>query len=127
MKLNARKNSIILVVLTLILTIFGCVMVYSASKYSATVQYNDQFFYLKKQITGVIIGLVGMIIVQFINNRVYKKFYWVFYIVGLVFLALVPMLFFFYKGFFKKMELNWIIPAFISSIVLIGYAVAKFL
>ena len=89
MKLNARKNSIILVVLTLILTIFGCVMVYSASKYSATVQYNDQFFYLKKQITGVIIGLVGMIIVQFINNRVYKKFYWVFYIVGLVFLALV--------------------------------------
>ncbi len=43
-----------------------------------------------------------------------------------VFLALVPMLFFFYKGFFKKMELNWIIPAFISSIVLIGYAVAKY-
>lgn len=64
-------------------------MVYSASKYSATVQYNDQFFYLKKQITGVIIGLVGMVIVQFINNKVYKKFYWVFYIVGLVFLALV--------------------------------------
>ena len=43
-----------------------------------------------------------------------------------VFLSLVPMLFFFYKGFFKKMELNWIIPAFISSIVLIGYAVAKY-
>lgn len=43
-----------------------------------------------------------------------------------VFLALVPMLFFFYKGFFKKMELNWIIPAFISSIVLIGYAIAKY-
>ena len=43
-----------------------------------------------------------------------------------IFLALVPMLFFFYKGFFKKMELNWIIPAFISSIILIGYAVAKY-
>lgn len=43
-----------------------------------------------------------------------------------VFLAVVPMLFFFYKGIFKKMELNWIIPAFIASIVLIGYAIAKY-
>ncbi len=43
-----------------------------------------------------------------------------------IFLSLVPLLFFFYKGFFKKMELNWIIPAFISSIVLIGYAISKY-
>lgn len=43
-----------------------------------------------------------------------------------IFLSLVPMLFFFYKGFFQKMELNWIIPAFISSIVLIGYAISQY-
>lgn len=38
----------------------------------------------------------------------------------LVILTLFPMLFFFYKGFFKKMELNWIIPAFLAGAVLIG-------
>jgi cell division protein FtsW len=64
-------------------------MVYSASKYSATVQYNNPFFYLKKQIIGVVIGAVGLVICSFINHRIYKKFYWIFYIVGLVFLILV--------------------------------------
>ncbi len=64
-------------------------MVYSASKYSAFVHYKDSFFYLKKQIIGVVIGLVGLIICSFINHKVYKKFYWIFYIVGIVFLILV--------------------------------------
>lgn len=89
MKKLASKNSVIIFCCTLFLVIFGCVMVYSASKYSATVNYNDQFFYLKKQILGVIIGLVGLIICSFINNKIYKKFYWVFYVVGLIFLAIV--------------------------------------
>lgn len=83
------KNSIIVIACVLALTIFGCVMVFSASKYSATVQYNNPYFYLKKQIIGVVIGLVGMIVCAFVNHKIYKKFYWVFYFVGLVFLALV--------------------------------------
>lgn len=87
--MKQKINSYIILISTLILTIFGCVMVYSASKYSATVQYNDQFFYLKKQIIGVVIGLIGLIICSFINHKIYKKFYWIFYVVGLVFLALV--------------------------------------
>ena len=86
---KTQKNSIIILVCVVILSVFGCVMVYSASKYSATVQYNNQFFYLKKQIIGVIIGIVGLIVCSFINHKIYKKFYWVFYIVGLVFLTLV--------------------------------------
>ena len=84
-----RKNSLIILICTVLLVIFGCVMVYSASKYSASVNYNDQFFYLKKQILGVVIGLVGLIICSFINHNIYKKFYWIFYFVGLVSLAIV--------------------------------------
>lgn len=64
-------------------------MVYSASKYSASVNYGDQFFYLKKQIIGVLIGFIGLTITSFIDNKIYKKFYWAFYIVGAVFLLLV--------------------------------------
>ncbi len=43
----------------------------------------------------------------------------------LVVLTLFPMFFFFYKGFFKKMELNWIIPAFLAGAVLIGIGAAE--
>lgn len=89
MKLKTKKNSIVLIICVILISIFGCVMVYSASKYSATVNYNDQFFYLKKQIIGVVIGLVGLGVCYFINHNIYKKFYWIFYFVGLVFLSLV--------------------------------------
>ena len=89
MKLKTRKNSIIILLCALTLSVFGCVMVYSASKYSAFVQYGNEFFYLKKQIMGVAIGLVGMVACSFINHKIYKKFYWIFYFVGLVFLVLV--------------------------------------
>ncbi len=89
MKLGTRKNSIIIIVCTIALAVFGCVMVYSASKYSATLQYGNQFFYLKKQVIGVAIGLIGLAVCSLINHKIYKKFYWIFYIVGLVFLILV--------------------------------------
>ncbi len=89
MKLKTHKYSIIIVTCALALAIFGCVMVYSASKYSAMQQYGNEFFYLKKQIMGVAIGLVGLIACRFINHNIYKKFYWIFYFVGLIFLVLV--------------------------------------
>ena len=89
MKIRTRKNSIIIITCALALAIFGCIMVFSASKYSATVQYGNSTFYLKKQIFGVLIGLVGLVVCSFINHKIYKKFYWIFYIIGLVFLILV--------------------------------------
>ena len=87
--MQQKKSRIIVIICTILLAIFGCVMVYSASKYSATVQYNNPFFYLKKQIIGVVIGLVGLIACSIIPHKIYKKVYWVFYIVGVVFLLLV--------------------------------------
>ena len=77
------------IICTLFLVVFGCVMVYSASKHTATHQYNNQFFYLTKQIIGVAIGMVGLIICSLINHKIYKKFYWLFYMVGLIMLVLV--------------------------------------
>ena len=89
MKKQLSKNSIIIFCCTLFLVVFGCVMVYSASKYSASVNYNNQFFYLTKQIIGVALGLAGLFICSFINHNIYKKFYWLFYIVGLISLVIV--------------------------------------
>lgn len=89
MQISQKRNSVIILICTVLLAIFGCIMVYSASKYSAEVNYSDSFFYLKKQIIGVAIGLIGLTITSLVNHKVYKKFYWVFYFVGLVFLILV--------------------------------------
>lgn len=87
--IKQKRDSIIILFCAVALSVFGCIMVYSASKYSAMVNYANKFFYLKKQIVGVIIGFVGLAICSFINHKIYKKFYWLFYIVGLVFLCLV--------------------------------------
>lgn len=89
MRVGQRKNSIIILVCTIILAVFGCIMVYSASKYSANLNYGDEFFYLKKQILGVVIGLIGLLVCRLINHGVYKKFHWIFYFVGLLVLVLV--------------------------------------
>lgn len=89
MKKPASKNGAIIFICTFLLVTFGCVMVYSASKHSAELNYNDQFFYLKKQVIGVIIGLIGLLLCSFINHKIYKKFYWLFYFIGLIFLAIV--------------------------------------
>lgn len=89
MSVEKNKNIILLIISTVAIAVFGCIMVYSASKYAATVQYNNQFFYLKKQIIGVVLGFIGLAITSLINNKVYKKFYWAFYVIGIVFLVLV--------------------------------------
>lgn len=87
--LKANKNRIIIVCCTIILTILGIIFVYSASRHSALKNYNDSFFYMRKQIIGVLIGGVCMFITSKINYNIYKKFYIAFYIVGLILLALV--------------------------------------
>jgi len=73
MSIKKNKYILTLIITTLAIAIFGCVMVYSASKYAATVQYNNQFFYLKKQVIGVVIGLIGLSITSLVNNKIYKK------------------------------------------------------
>ena len=87
--IKSYKNSIIIGVCTITLVTIGIVMVYSASKYSASVNYNNKFFYMKKQLIGGIIGLVAMIGTSLINHKIYKKFYIVAYIIGAVLLAIV--------------------------------------
>ncbi len=89
MRLRGKKDSVVVLVCTLCLVCFGCVMVYSASKYSANLYYGDAYFYLKKQILGVVLGLIGLIACSLFKHIKFKKFYWLFYVVGLVVLLLV--------------------------------------
>ena len=56
--------------ITILLVCIGIVMVFSASFYSAQIQFHDSYYFLKKQIMGAAAGLIGMI---FFMNFSYWK------------------------------------------------------
>jgi cell division protein FtsW len=67
------KTDKVLYVFTIIITLFGILMVYSASCYTALVRYNDSFFYMKKQILGAILGLGAMTGLTYLNYKVLDR------------------------------------------------------
>ena len=56
------------------LTIFGLVMIYSASSYEAFQEYEDTTFYMKRQLTAIVIGMVLMIIVSNLPYHFWERF-----------------------------------------------------
>jgi len=87
--LQLNKTSILLIICTVLLCIIGCVMVYSASSYSALKNYGDSAFFLKKQIIGCVLGLIAMCFFYFFDYTKLKKFKWVILAVAIVGLILV--------------------------------------
>ena len=62
--------------------------------------------------------ILAWILIKYLINK--KRWFFDDARLYLAILTLFPMFFFFYKGFFKKMELNWIIPAFLAGAVIIA-------
>lgn len=83
------KISIILIISVLILSIFGCVMVYSASSYSALKHYGNEYFFLTKQMVGVIVGIFCLIFFYFFDSDLLKKLKWIIFAISVVGLILV--------------------------------------
>ncbi len=76
-KINVfSKTEIAVVSLVLILVGFGCLMVFSASSYSAQYRYSNQYFFLYKQIFGVVLGICAMFFFAFVDYHVLKKYRW---------------------------------------------------
>lgn len=87
--MKVRSNYLFVFLIVLGLTIFGCIMVYSASSYSAQYHYGNQYFFLYKQIFGVVIGIALMLILSFVDYHKLKKFKWALVIISAVLLVLV--------------------------------------
>ena len=62
-----------LLTIVFFLVAFGVLMVYDASSVTATTEFNNRFYYAKEQMTGFIIGSVGMLFAVFFNYRHYYK------------------------------------------------------
>ena len=62
-----------LLFLTLFLVIFGLIMVYSTSSYSAQLKFDDSMYYLKRQGVCVLLGIVAMLVMSKIDYRIFLQ------------------------------------------------------
>ncbi|HEY8423961.1 MAG TPA: putative lipid II flippase FtsW [Clostridia bacterium] len=83
------KIDIVLLIFTILITVFGIIMVYSASSYTGYVRYDDSFFYMKKQILGALLGAAAMTGLTFCNYKVLDRLKVPILIVSIILLIVV--------------------------------------
>lgn len=71
-----------------ILAVFGLVILFSASLFSGYSK-GDTYFYVKKQILALVLGLVAMFVLAKIDYHWFKKFSFIFLVASLILLVLV--------------------------------------
>ncbi|MDD4316174.1 MAG: putative lipid II flippase FtsW [Clostridia bacterium] len=74
---------------TILLSLLGIVMIYSASSYSALRDFGDEFFYVKKQAIAFAAGLVMMLVGSKFNVQILQKIKWIVLIAAVILLGLV--------------------------------------
>ena len=79
----------VLTSVTVLLVLFGVVMVYAASSYNAQVNYGNKYFYMFKQLVGAVLGFVEMIAMSFIDYHVLGKLRFVILGISVLLLVLV--------------------------------------
>src|SRR5271170_1464922 len=89
-KKNSGTPDYFLMATIALLTIFGLVMLASASSDLGKVQFNNSYYYLEHQILyGLSLGIVGFIAGYFIHYQKLKKVAFVLLLISLVALVLV--------------------------------------
>lgn len=74
---------------TLVLLVFGIIIVFSATSYIAEITYDDRYFFVKKQILGGILGIVALSFTYLTDYHVYSKYKNWFLIGAIILLLLV--------------------------------------
>lgn len=77
------------VVIILALLIYGAIMVFSASYPAALSKTGDSFHFIRKHILFAVAGIAVMFILSFVDYRVYRRFVFPIFGVGIVLLILV--------------------------------------
>ena len=91
---NLLKDLRILVGITLLLSIIGCIFIYSASSVYALEKCKSANYFVLRQLIGFIIGLLGIIAIQWIPTRTIGKLSPYALLVGLALTAMTFIPFF---------------------------------
>ncbi|MBE6147913.1 MAG: putative lipid II flippase FtsW [Firmicutes bacterium] len=68
-----KKDGKWLFIITVVIALFGSIMIYSASSIWAGYKFDDAFHYAKLQFIFLLVSIIGMLIVSKINYNFYKK------------------------------------------------------
>lgn len=88
-KSKSSKFNFVLFLLMLVLLVLGVLFVYSASFYSAEITYKDKFFFLKKQLFGIVVGFVFYFFFSFLDYHKLEKMKYFLLVLSFVLLGLV--------------------------------------
>lgn len=77
-----------LLIVTLVLVVFGLIMMFSASYANAYYMFGDSFYYIRRQLIWAVLGVIVMLIVSRINYRILHKLAWPIYIISEILLAI---------------------------------------
>ena len=83
------KGDYALLIAVVLLAVIGTIFIYSASNYSANATYKDSFYFVKKQVIGILLGVVVMLFTANFNHDKLKKFCIPLSIISFVLLILV--------------------------------------
>lgn len=86
---NAKNFDKVLLATVFLLLIFGLVMISSAGVAYSTTRFDSPYFFFKKQLFGIAVGLIMLFIFQKIDYRFWKKISFPFFITSIIFLILV--------------------------------------
>ncbi len=73
-----------LLLVVMILIVVGLFILYSTSSYNGRVKFQDEFYYLKKQLFATTLGLLCMYIAANIDYHVWQKYAVVAYVISLI-------------------------------------------
>lgn len=84
-----KAGDVPLLICVFVMACFGCLMIYSASSYTAEVLYNDSLYFVKKQLLGVGLGTAAMVGMCFLPYSKLMKFRYPAIIIAAILLCLV--------------------------------------
>ena len=84
-----QKRNFAIAALTVLLSFFGLVMIYSASSYSATKNIGDAFYYVKKQAIALFVGSASMFGMSRLDPGLLKKLRYVILVISFALLAVI--------------------------------------
>jgi cell division protein FtsW len=89
--MSEKKKSpdFVLFITVITLLSIGVIMIFSASEYKTLVEYNDSFYYFKKQLMWSLLGLLAMFIMMNFDYRQLRLYILPFLVVSFILLVLV--------------------------------------
>ena len=84
-----NKGDYLLIIAVIFLALIGTLFIYSASRYSAESTYGDKFFFVKKQMIGIVLGIFALIFTSQFDYDKLKKINVPVIIIAVILLILV--------------------------------------